>query len=145
VFLVAFRAQGLARWNCAERDCNANTVSSKAGLTLKLLQEALHYEGDATIENPTDFYWQMDPQSFVLTEREVLSARPVAPSHWHRLPEDAYENSSQSRIQWTDCPARDEFTDHRRRVFLDQAGTNDHHSAQRHVPLGQTTRLVRQC
>jgi hypothetical protein len=51
---------------------------------------------------------------------------------------DAYQNSSQSRIHRIDLEARDGVEGHRRRVFLDSIGKDNHRSTQRYVLLGNT-------
>ena len=110
---------------------------------VKFLQETEHYEGCAKLKNgPRDLHRQVDNQGFVFAEREALSTRAVAPPRRKRLPADAYENSSQSRIN---RQARDEVEGHCGRVFLDATGKDTHRSTQRYVPLGKTIPQGRDC
>ena len=55
------------------------------------------------------------------------------------------QNASQPRIHWIDRAARDGIEAHCRRVFAHPAGKDTHHSAQRYVPLGETTPQARHC
>ena len=145
MFLIAQVAQGLARWDGAERE-GKGQANSKGHLTEKFSQEARGREDDARAENgPADFHRQVDTQSFVFAEREALSSRAVAPLPWKRLPTDAHKNSPQSRIDRINHQARYESEGHCCRVFLDRAGKDNHHSTQGHVPLGKTTRQGREC
>jgi hypothetical protein len=135
VFLIALGAHGLASWDRAElrkRMCEADYFVAK-------FRRRQHYEYDARIENALpDFYRQMDPQGLVFAEGETSSTRGVAQTPRKRLPTDAYQNSSQSRIHRIDSEARDEIEGHRGRVFLDATGKDDHRSTPRYVPLGTT-------
>jgi hypothetical protein len=109
-------------------------------------QEAGRYENAARIENGgPDFHRQVDTQGFVFAEREALSARAVAPPTRKRLPTDAYQNSSQSRIDRINRQARDEVEGHCGRVFLDPTGKDARRSTQRYVPLGKTIPQERDC
>jgi hypothetical protein len=80
----------------------------------------------------------MDAQDPLLAERKVLPARGVAPQRWKRFPAHAYQNSAQSGIHGIDYPARDQIEGQGLRVFVDQAGKDDHRATPGYVPLGQT-------
>ena len=79
----------------------------------------------------------MDAEDFIFAEREASSPRGVAPPPRKRFATDAYQNSSQSRIDGIDLEARDGVEGHCGRVFLDPPGKDDHRSAQGHVPPGK--------
>jgi hypothetical protein len=61
-------------------------------------QEAPGHEDGARIQNGPSFHRQVDTEGFIFTKNKTLPARAVAPPTWKRLATDAYENSSQSRI-----------------------------------------------
>jgi len=146
VFLIAFGAQGLARWCRADREKKSGEAKAKGCLTGKISQEAGRYESDARIENGgRDFHRQVDTQGFVFAEREALSTRAVAPPRRQRFPADAYENSSKSRIHRINRQAGDEVEGHCGPVFLDATGKDTHRSTQRYVPLGKTIPQGRDC
>jgi hypothetical protein len=124
----------------------AREANSKGYPIVKFLQETGHYEGSARIKNgPRDLHRQVDSQGFVFAEREALSTGAVAPPRRKRLPADAYENPSQSRIHRINRQARDEVEGHCGRVFLDATGKDTHRSTQRYVPLGKTIPQRRDC
>ena len=81
---------------------------------------------------------QVDTQDFVLAETEALSTRRVAPAARKRSPTDAYQNSSQSRIDWINRPAYHKIEHHCCRVLIDPTGNDHHRSTRRYVPLGKT-------
>jgi hypothetical protein len=84
-----------------------------------------------------DLYRQMDAEDSLFAERKALPARGVAPQRWKRFPAHAYQNSAQSGIGGIDHPARDQIEGQSLRIFVDQAGKDDHRSTPRNVPLGQ--------
>jgi hypothetical protein len=144
MYLIAFGAQGLARLGGAERETRTWVANSKGCLTETLSQEVRHHERNARIENSSHaIHRQVDTQDFVFAEGTALSARAVAAPPWKRLAAYAYQNSSQSRIHRINRQARDEIEGHCSRVFLDQTGKDNHNSAQRNVPLGETTPQAR--
>jgi hypothetical protein len=53
-----------------------------------------------------DFHRQVDTKDFVFAEGEALSTRAVAPPYQKRLPANADQNSSQSRIHRINRTAR---------------------------------------
>jgi NAD(P)-dependent dehydrogenase (short-subunit alcohol dehydrogenase family) len=115
-------------------------------LTEQLSQEAEGHEDRTRIEyGGFDLHWQVDTKGFVFAEREALSARAVAPPHRERLPANADQNSSQSRIHWINYPARDGNEGHRCRVFPDPTGKDTHRSLERNVPLVKATRQKGKC
>ena len=121
-------------------------VNSKGCLTEKLSQEARHHEEDASIENgPPDLHRQVDTQGSVFAESEGLSTRAVTPPSRKRLPANAYQNPSQSRIHRINHQARDEIEGHCCRVLLDPTGKDTHRSPGRYVSLGETTPQAGQC
>src|SRR5262249_35673340 len=121
MFLIAHVAQGLARWDGAERERKVRDKFQRSSHQ-KFSQEALRHEDDARIENGlADFHRQVDTQSFVFAEREALPTRAVAPLPWKRLSTDAHQNSSQSRIDRINHQARYGREGHCGRVFPDPA------------------------
>src|SRR5437879_11325047 len=80
----------------------------------------------------------MDAEDPLLAERKALPARGVAPQRWKRFPAHAYQNSAQSGIHGIDHPARSQIEGQGLRVFIDQAGKDDHRATLEYVPLGQT-------
>jgi hypothetical protein len=119
----------------------AREANSKGHPIVNFLQETGHYEDSARIKNgPRDLHRQVDTKGFAFAEREALSTRAVAPPRRKRLPADAYENSSQSRIHRTNRQARDEVAGHCGRVFFDATGKDTHRSTQRYVLLGKRYR-----
>jgi hypothetical protein len=137
MFLIAFGAGGLASWDVPSGGRKRERRIRKV-LSLRSFLRRRHHEDAARIENALpDLYRQMDPQDFVFAERAASSTRGVAPPPRKRLAADAYQNSSQSRIHGIDLEARDGDEGHCGRVFLDQAGKDDHRSTRRHVPLGK--------
>src|SRR6202035_751948 len=87
-----------------------------------------------------DLYRQMDSEDPLLTERKAVPARGTAPQCWQRFPAHANQNSAQSGIHGIDHPARNQIEGEGLRVFVDQAGKDDHRATAGYVPLGQTLR-----
>ena len=146
MFLIALGAQGLARWDGAERESKACEANLKGCLTQNFSQEARHYEEDARIENGSpDLPRQVDTEGSVFAEREALSARAVASPYRKLLPAYAYQNSSRSRIHRINRQARDRIEGHCCRGFLDPTGKDTYRSTRRYVQLVETTPQVREC
>jgi hypothetical protein len=80
----------------------------------------------------------MDAEDPLLAERKALPARGVAPQRWKRFPAHAYQNTAQSGIHGIDHPARYPMEGQGLRVFVNQAGKDDHRATPGYVPLGQT-------
>ena len=138
MFLIAFGAGGLASWDVRSGGRKRERRIRKV-ISLRSFIIRRHYEDAARIENAfPDLYRQMDPQDFVFAERAASSTRGTASPPRKRLAEDAYQNSSQSRIHGIDLEARDGDEGHCGRVFLDPVGKDDHRPTRGHVPLGQT-------
>jgi hypothetical protein len=146
VFLIAFGAEELARWCRAEREKKSGEAKAKGCLTGKISREARRCGHDAKVENVlSDFHRQVDTQDFVFVEREVLSARAIAPPTGKRVSAHAYQNASQSRIRWFGRQTGDRIENRRCGVFLDPSGKDHHHATQRYVSLGETTPQGREC
>src|SRR5579864_4479565 len=79
----------------------------------------------------------MDAEDPLLAQRKALPARGLAPQRWKRFPAHAYQNSAESGIHGIDHPARGQIEGQGLRVFVDQAGKDDHRAAPWYVPLGQ--------
>jgi hypothetical protein len=124
----------------------SGVAEEKGCPTGKISQEARRCGYDAKIENvPFDFYRQVDTQDFVFIEKEVLSARAIAPPTGKRVSADPYQNASQSRIRGFGRQADDGIEDRCGRVLPDTAGKDNHHATQRYVPLGETIPQGREC
>jgi hypothetical protein len=80
----------------------------------------------------------MDAENSLLAERKASQARRAVPQRWERFQADAYQNSAQSGIDGIDLPERDQIEGQVLRIFVDQAGKDDHRAAPGNVPLGQT-------
>ena len=108
-------------------------------ISLRSFRRRRHYENAARIEHALpDLYRQIDTQDLF-----SLKERPHRHGELRRYlgsvsQRDAYQNSSQSRIHRIDLEARDGVEGHRRRVFLDSIGKDNHRSTQRYVLLGKT-------
>jgi hypothetical protein len=139
VFLIARTAQALARWDSVERRRKNAKANWKGYPIVTFLQETGLYEGSRRIKNGSrDLHRQVDTQGFVFPEKEALSTRAVAPPRRKRLPADAYQNTSQSRIHRINRETRNAVEGHCGRVFLDATGKDTHRSTPRYVPLGKT-------
>jgi hypothetical protein len=113
----------------------------QGSLAEKASQSAGRYGDGKRIENSwPDLHRQVDAQDFVFAEGKALPTRAVAAPSGKRLPANAHQDASQSRIDGIDCPACDQIEDHRCRVFADPAGKDTHRSAKRNVPLVETAR-----
>jgi hypothetical protein len=86
----------------------------------------------------TDLYRQMDAEDPLLVERKAAPARGAAPQRWKYFPAHAYQNAAQSGIHGIDHPARHQIKGQGLRVFVDQAGKDNHRATPEYVPLGQT-------
>jgi hypothetical protein len=107
---------------------------------LRTFAEAERHEDSARNENGGfDLHRQVDTEGFVFAEREALSTRTVAATRRKHLPANADPNSSESRIHRTNRPARDGNEAGRCRVFPDGTRKDTGRSAQRNVPLVETT------
>jgi hypothetical protein len=80
----------------------------------------------------------VDTEDFVFAKEPALSPWAVAPRAGKRVAAHADQNSPQSRIRGSSRQARDALEGHYRRVFIDEAGRDNHRSTPRHVPLGPT-------
>jgi hypothetical protein len=128
---------------------NAKKKSGKAKakgcLTGKISQEAQRCGYGTKVENvPSDFHRQVDTQDFVFVEREVLSARAIAPPDGKRVSAHAYQNASQSRVRGFGRQAGDGIENRHCRVFLDPMGKDHYHATQRYVSLGETIPQARE-
>jgi len=121
-------------------------VKANGCLTGKISQEARRCGYAAKVEKvPSDFHRQVDTEDFAFVEREVVSARAIAPPTGKRVSAHAYQNASQSRIRRIGHQAGDGIENRRCGVFLDPSGKDNHHPTQRYVSVGETTPKGREC
>src|SRR6516165_1855473 len=85
-------------------------------------------------------YRQMDRGHPVFAARKVPSPRRAAPPAWKHLPENAYQDSSKSRIHGIDRKTGNRIKIHRCRIFPHQAGQDVRWAFERHLRLGKSSR-----
>ena len=123
---------------------SAKETNLKPGPAEKLSHKAGCYEDNTRIENRLPaLHRPVDTQDFVFVEREALSTRAVGPPHRKRLPADASQNSSQSRIQG--LISRRVTASKAIAVEYSLTGKDSHRSTPRYVPLSETARQGCEC